>query len=310
MREGLSTAQRVETAPHLGPCLDRVGDFDVIACGRCGFRHVVPLPSADELAHAYRHDYYAVEKPLYLEATRRDLDWWRTVHGDRLAALEAELPLERRRLLEIGSGPGFFLLHARERGWTPTGIEPSQQAAAHTRGLGLDVVEGFFDDATAASLGRFDAVQMTNVLEHVPDPLALLRLAHERIAPGGLVSVIVPNDYNPFQRAARDACGHEPWWIAPPHHLNYFDFDSLAGALSRTGFVPLARAGSFPIDLFLLMGERYVGDDAVGRRCHEMRMRFEQSLERAGQGELRRALYRSLADLGLGREAWIVARRP
>jgi SAM-dependent methyltransferase len=310
MREGLNRVAAPEPPAHVGTCVDRSGDFDVIACAQCGFRHVLPLPSADELAHAYRHDYYAVEKPLYLEGTRRDLDWWRLVHGDRLAALEAELPPARRRLLEIGSGPGFFLLHARERGWRPLGVEPSHQAAAHTRSLGLDVVEAFFDAGSAAALGTFDVVQMTNVLEHVPDPLEVLHLAHQRLAPGGLVSVIVPNDYNPFQRAARDACDHAPWWVAPPHHLNFFDFDSLAATLVRAGFEPLTRSGSFPIDLFLLMGERYVGDDATGRRCHEMRMRFEQSLERAGQGELRRALYRNLAALGLGREAWIVARRP
>ncbi len=310
MREELKPAAPTAGGRHLGAHLGRAGGFDVIACAGCGFRHVLPLPSDEELANAYRHDYYAIEKPLYLEATRRDLDWWRIVYDDRLAALEAELPPDRRRLLEVGSGPGFFLLHAREHGWTPLGVEPSQQAAAHTRDLGIEVVEAFFEATTAASLGRFDAIQMTNVLEHVPDPLEVLRLAHERLAPGGLVSVIVPNDFNPFQRAARDACDQPPWWIAPPHHLNYFDFDSLAAALARTGFVPLVRSGSFPIDLFLLMGERYVGDDAVGRRCHEMRMRFEQSLETAGRGELRRALYRSLADLGLGREAWIVAKRP
>jgi SAM-dependent methyltransferase len=310
MREELKPTRDAAGTAHLGPCIDRVGGFDVIACGRCGFRHVLPLPTADELAHAYRHDYYAVEKPLYLERTRQDQSWWRIVHRDRLAAIEAELPPGRRRLLEIGSGPGFFLAEARERGWTPLGVEPSRQAAEHTRGLGIDVVEAFFDADTAGRLGRFDAVQMTNVLEHVPDPRAILQLAHERLAPGGVVSVIVPNDYNPFQRAVRDACDHAPWWVAPPHHLNYFDFDSLAALLADTGFVPVARSSSFPIDLFLLMGERYVGDDAVGRRCHEMRMRFEENLEAAGQGELRRALYRSLAQLGLGREVWIVARRP
>ena len=71
MREELSRPALAEAAPHLGLCVDRTGDFDVIACGRCGFRHVLPLPTADALAHAYQHEYYAVEKPLYLEGTRR-----------------------------------------------------------------------------------------------------------------------------------------------------------------------------------------------------------------------------------------------
>ena len=61
------------------------------------------------------------------------------------------MPRERRRLLDIGSGPGFFLKTAKERGWRVLGIEPSRQAATHARDLGIEVVEGFFDADTADS---------------------------------------------------------------------------------------------------------------------------------------------------------------
>ena len=67
---------------------------------------------------------------------------------------------------------------------------------------------------------------------------AVLRYSRDvrigRVRPGGLVCVGVPNDYNGFQAAVR-AGGSAPWWLAPPHHLNYFDFDSLSGLLSRLG---------------------------------------------------------------------------
>ena len=33
------------------------------------------------------------------------------------------------------------------------------------------------------------------------------------------------NEYNPFQIALRDNCGYEPWWLSPPHHINYFNFE-------------------------------------------------------------------------------------
>ena len=62
------------------------------------------------------------------------------------------------------------------------------------------------------------------------------------------------------------------------------------------------------IDMFLLMGQNYVGNDSLGRKCHQMRMSFEQNLEKAGMGELKRDLYRKLASMGLGREIQIVAR--
>ena len=59
---------------------------------------------------------------------------------------------------------------AKERGWRAMGIEPSRQAAAHARELGLDVTEGFFNAETAPTLGQFDVVHLNNVLEHVPSP--------------------------------------------------------------------------------------------------------------------------------------------
>jgi hypothetical protein len=105
------------------------------------------------------------------------------------------------------------------------------------------------------------------------------------------------------------AAGSAPWWLAPPHHLNYFDFDSLSGLLERLGLEVMEAMTSFPMELFLLMGENYVGNDALGRECHTRRKRFDLSLEKAGLGHVRRKLYGALAKAGLGREAIIVARK-
>jgi SAM-dependent methyltransferase len=294
---------------HRGRPLDAKDGFQVIDCVACLFRHVVPIPTRGELERVYRDEYYAREKPLYLERARADLAWWNLVHDERYETLERHLEPERRRILDVGSGPGFFLQRGRERGWQVQGLEPAAQAAAHARALGLPIVEAFLDEAVARSLGCFDAVHLAEVLEHLCDPRAFLELVRDLLFPRGLVSISVPNDYNPFQLALREALGFAPWWVAPPHHLNYFDFDALARLLERTGFEVIERESSFPIDLFLLMGDDYVGRDEVGRACHARRMAFEQNLAAAGRGELKRELYRRLAELGLGRTCVVTARR-
>lgn len=297
-------------ASHAGPVVDERDGFEVVACAACGFTHVVPLPDPAELEHVYREEYFSLEKPLYIDHHLEDADWWRLAYGDRYATFEELLPPGRRRILDVGSGPGLFLQTGVERGWGTLGVEPSRQAAAHSRGLGLEIVEEFLDETTAPMLGCHDVVHMSEVLEHIPDPARLLRLVHGLVEPGGLVCVVVPNDYSPFQQALRDVDGYEPWWLAPPHHLNYFDFDSLARLLERCGFEVCLREATFPIDLFLLMGDRYVGDDEVGRACHARRKRLERVLDAAGLTPLRRSLYRALAEHGVGREAIVVARRP
>ncbi|MBI3676316.1 MAG: class I SAM-dependent methyltransferase [Proteobacteria bacterium] len=295
---------------HEGPRIARAKGYDIIHCRMCGFRHVVPLPDPQALERAYREAYYRDEKPTFLTHAGEDQAWAELAQSDRLEIFERLLGGDRRRLLDIGSGPGFFLKTAKSRGWRVLGIEPSQQAAAHARSLGVEVAEGFFGAETAQGLGRFDAIQLNNVLEHVPDPIELLIMAREILEPGGVLCVNVPNDFSPFQIAASAAQGLPEWWIAPPHHLNYFDFDSLTGLMERIGLRAVERTTSFPMEAFLLMGDNYTNDPALGRACHAKRKTFDTALENAGLKETRRAFYRALASAGLGREAVVIAVKP
>jgi SAM-dependent methyltransferase len=296
-------------AVHDGPVVSTVGEFDVIECVACGFKHAVPLPDPAELERIYREEYFSETKPGYFDRHRADAEWWSLVHGDRYETFEELLPATRRRLLDVGSGPGLFLEEGARRGWTSIGVEPSRQAAAYARSNGATILEGLFLPETVADLEPVDVVHLSEVIEHVADPAAVLSLAHDVLEPDGLLCISTPNDFSPFQLAAREVEELPEWWVVPPHHLNYFDFDSLAGLMRRCGFEACIREATFPIDLFLLMGDRYVGDDELGRACHAKRKRLELGLERAGFGDLRRRLYRSLADLGIGREVVLVARR-
>lgn len=287
---------------HKGKILDKANNFDVIECEGCGFIHINPVPTTEELIKTYNEKYYSVEKPLYLEHAQEDLAWWELVNNEKYDLFEQRLPSGNRRILDIGSGPGFFLLHGKNRGWQTLGIEPSRQAAEHSRTLGLDIIEDFLNERTAGEIGTFDVVHMSDVLEHIPDPPGMLKLAYDLLNPEGLICVVVPNDYNPFQHALKTSCNYKPWWVAPPHHINYFNFESLARLIHRAGFSDLVKEATFPIDMFLLMGDNYVGNNNIGRQCHARRKMFEQNLAKAGMSHVKKALYQRLADIGLGRE--------
>jgi len=302
-------ARLAEWNGHRGAVLTSANGFDVIDCEQCEFKHIVAVPTEEELEKSYRHDYYTQEKPLYIERYRQDLDWWNIVYSRRFETLERHLPASRRRLLDIGSGPGFFLLNGKNRGWSVKGIEPSVQAADHSRGLGLDIENSFFSTQTAGRLGLFDAINMSEVLEHIPNPAALLRLVHRQLSPSGMVCIVVPNDFNAFQLVLRDHLSYKPWWVAPPHHVNYFDFVSLSKLVEKQGFEVVHQEATFPIDLFLLMGDNYVGNDALGRACHSKRMNFEMALAKSGFGDVLSGLYSALAQQGLGREVVLFARK-
>jgi len=295
---------------HVGKILQEVSSFTVIDCNHCGFAHVTPLPTADDLETIYSHEYYTQEKPFYIERYLEDRGWWDAVYTERYEKLEGFLGGRAGSILDVGSGPGLFLALGRERGWQVKGIEPSTKAAEYSvNTLRLDVENIFLDKSTAQSLGRFDVINMGEVLEHLPDPAEILRVAHGLLNPGGLLLLVVPNDFNPFQLILRDHLGFEPWWVAPPHHLNYFNHNSLASLVESVGFEVLENTSTFPIDLFLLMGKNYVTNDSLGRELHGLRKTFEKQLVDAGAAEIKRKLYAAFAGLGLGREVALIARR-
>jgi SAM-dependent methyltransferase len=290
---------------HGGSAIDRVGDAAIIDCAVCGFRHVWPLPSESQIREHYRKTHYADGERDRIAYYERDRDWWMLTYGDVIA--EVGQATTRRRLLDVGCGAGLFLEAAALHGFTCVGVEPSAVAAAHCRGKGLTILETEFEGAATLPVGSADVIHMRNVLEHVREPRALVESAAEVLPPGGLLVAAVPNDYNPVQRAAR-AGGVRPWWLAVPHHLNYFDFNSLAGLIESVGFEIVGKTTSFPIDLFLLMGIDYVENPSLGRECHLKRVALETRLEQAGEGAARRALYRAFATAGVGREAIVLAR--
>jgi SAM-dependent methyltransferase len=120
----------------------------------------------------------------------------------------------------------------------------SRAAAAYARdALGVPVRTGTLEDARFDD-GAFSAATLTHVLEHVADPVALLRGLHRVLEPGAILNVAVPHAralihdaYNLYHRARgrygkdKFACG-----LFPPDHLFAFDRTSLRRALERGGF--------------------------------------------------------------------------
>ena len=305
-----STWQDTEGITHAGAHLETVGSFDVIECEHCHFKHVLPIPTAKELETLYSHEYYSTEKPLYIERYLEDKEWWDAVYAARYEKLEKYLACTRRNILDVGSGPGLFLKLGEQRGWTTMGLEPSKKAKDYSKNiLKLNILECFLNSETAKTLGKFDAINMGEVLEHLSDPRGMLKIAFDMLEDGGVLSLIVPNDFNPFQKILRENCGFEPWWVAPPHHLNYFNTASLCDLVKSVGFKVAYTENTFPIDIFLLMGKNYVNNDGLGREVHELRKSFDLNLLKKNTNLKIKNIYQNFGELGVGREIFLIAQR-
>ncbi len=288
---------------HYGTKIDSVKGYDIIDCELCGLVHIDPIPTDAELKSVYADEYYAREKPLFIDRQVKDLEWWNTVYDERYDTFESLLPPTRRKVLDVGCGPGYFLKRGADRGWNALGIEPSKQACAHARRQGIEVLNIFLDDdGLTAGDEKFDVVHLSEVLEHVSNPARICRVARSLLTPGGILCVVVPNDYNAFQQLLRERLEFQPYWLAPPFHINYFSFPSLEKLLETAGFRVARKTAMFPMELFLLMGDNYVGNDALGRSCHGKRKRLDVLLDQPGLKAFKREFYELCASHGLGRE--------
>jgi len=136
------------------------------------------------------------------------------------------------RLLDVGAGLGVFPYAVKQAGWCCTAIDPDERAVAHIRDhVGVDAILGDF--MNIEDLGQFDIVTFNKVLEHVDDPVAMLRRALSFVAPGGFVYLELPDG----EMAAEAGEGREEFFV---EHLHLFSFVSIAMLADRAGFRPIA----------------------------------------------------------------------
>jgi len=152
-------------------------------------------------------------------------------------------------------------------------------------------------------------VHMHEVLEHLCDPSEALSICYDLLVPEGLLCLVVPNDYNILQNMLRDKMEFKPWWVSPPEHINYFDGASLQRLVETKGFEIILKTTTFPMEIFLLMEQNYVGNNQLGRECHTHRKNFELNLQRGGLRELKKEFYEMFTEKGIGREVILIARK-
>lgn len=135
------------------------------------------------------------------------------------------------RLLEIGCGSGSMLEFMGSLGWRTEGLDIDPAAVAKARERGLSVSLGTLEEQRYEE-NTFDAVIMSHVIEHVPDPESLLRECLRILKPGGALSLVTPNT----ESAGRLLFGRSWLHLDPPRHLTLFNTKTINKLAQKAGF--------------------------------------------------------------------------
>ncbi|WP_331504334.1 class I SAM-dependent methyltransferase [Phenylobacterium sp.] len=115
-------------------------------------------------------------------------------HPEEVAGILRAMMPTGVRVLEVGCGTGSVTLIANHgKGNEVVAIEPDPQRAALARSRGVNAMCCILDEAFVAGEQPFDVVMMADVLEHMADPGAALKLVRAALKPGGHLLISVPN---------------------------------------------------------------------------------------------------------------------
>ena len=196
-------------------------DYVLRACQGCGlgFREALPDPKQ------YEGDAYFQE---YLDNEAVFRGFFREI-----VLLIEEFKRPPGRLLDVGCSVGLLIDTARNRGWSVAGTDVSEWAIEYTRSRGFETYLGVLEDIPLPPRS-FDVVVLNHVIEHVPDPVALLQGCRELISAGGVLFVGLPNFGSIMAQIERE---HWPA-LQPDEHIWQFSRRTLGRLLRQNGFVP------------------------------------------------------------------------
>ncbi|MGI8685254.1 MAG: methyltransferase domain-containing protein [Acidimicrobiales bacterium] len=173
-------------------------------------------------------------------------------------ALMVDLVGPDKRVLDVGCASGYLGEAMKQRGCTVAGIETDRESAEAAKAVLDEVVVadvGKLDLVAHFGAGSFDVVVFGDVLEHVVDPVGVLRRVRPLLSPSGYVVASIPNVAHGAVRLSlvRGRFDYNPLGLLDETHLRFFTRDSLHTLFRDAGFTPVdvrrTTAGIFETEI-------------------------------------------------------------
>lgn len=202
--------------------------FPHLKCKICGLVYVNPI----------------LDKKEYAKLCSQEYSWEAVLENKeqvKMQVLEANYYLDvvqpylkkkqNIRICDVGCGPGTFLEQAKKRGYSVFGIEPNQRCRRFLDQKGIDVIVDFFPFKRSVK-EKFDCVFLISTLEHLRQPLLVVREIKKILLPGGLIYISVPSIDALVNRIMQEKAGT----FGGHAHLQFFSVATLSRLLKSANF--------------------------------------------------------------------------
>jgi 2-polyprenyl-3-methyl-5-hydroxy-6-metoxy-1,4-benzoquinol methylase len=285
----------------------------IIEKNKLGYYEVANKPSKESLEKYYANKYYNDDnqkgqyKQNYNEEEIKYINnYSKRIYGVIKDKLKNKVD---KKFLDVGCGEGFMLNSFKGFGFDVLGLDYSKVGITNHN---KDMLEYFEEGDIYKSIDnlineskKFDVINLTNVLEHVIDPVYILNLLKKLLTEDGILIIRVPNDFSILhENLEKNKYIDKQFWVAPPDHLSYFNLESLKNISDNCGYQVLFNMSDYPIDFDLLEDHTNYTKQNVGKHSHIKRMRIdnllcETSIEKTNE------YYNKLSELGFGRNITI-----
>jgi SAM-dependent methyltransferase len=209
----------------------RINNYDSLQCLFCNHIFVVDVQSL-ALDKFYGEDFYH----NYMNGLGYDQAYKKYLFHDfeRKVLLIKKYFDKSTKILEVGSGPGYFADLMIKEGYTiiPCELTEGAQKYAHQHSINVKILNEDISKSCSISNLKFDLIVSWAVIEHVTDPYGYLQLLKSYLKPSGALML----DTGIIDSTILKLDSGYTSWLFPPLHLHVFSSKSLPFLLKNSGF--------------------------------------------------------------------------
>lgn len=207
-----------------------VNNRDIVCCPNCKLEFIYNQPTFDEIKKIYSNEYYkswGMEEGENNEVSIIKRSTFKNM-------LKKILPYKKEgNILDIGTASGFLLEEAKKLGFEPYGVELSEYSSSIAKKkFGDNRIYNGTLEASPFKENFFDLITMTDLLEHIKNPIEILKYCHNLLRyTGGYIMITVPDTTSFTHNLMKSK-----WTQYKLEHLFYFNRKNMEIIAKNTGF--------------------------------------------------------------------------